>query len=74
MYDLLNSMSKLQHSIALRIGDDIIHVEPRSCLDSNKLSVECMKVEVARICYLQLSDEKQSNGTYLSMFLDGFRI
>lgn len=61
-------MSKLQDSIPLRIGDDLIHVEPRSCLDGKELSIECLKAEVARTWYLHLSDEKRSKGTYLLMF------
>ncbi|KAL3528003.1 hypothetical protein ACH5RR_012659 [Cinchona calisaya] len=50
-----------QH-IILRIDDDLLHIEPDSCMIGDKLSIEQMKVEVACLYYVQLPSEKRAKG------------
>ncbi|XP_059644880.1 protein TONSOKU [Cornus florida] len=51
----------LQH-IKFQIDGDLIQVKLASCMAGDKLSIECLKVEVACIYYLQLPIEKRSRG------------
>ncbi|KMZ57606.1 Protein TONSOKU [Zostera marina] len=43
-----------------KIGSDLIRLDTKSCMDSGKLSNEYMKVEIARLYYLNLTKEKRS--------------
>ncbi|PIA41850.1 hypothetical protein AQUCO_02200346v1 [Aquilegia coerulea] len=55
-------ISDNQHHISVQIDDQNILVDTRSCMLGDMLSIECMKVEVACLYYLQLSEEKKSRG------------
>ncbi|KAF5186739.1 Tonsoku-like protein [Thalictrum thalictroides] len=55
-------ISDNQRHISVKIGDKKIIVDTRSCMLGDMLSIECMKVEVACLYYLQLSEEKKSKG------------
>ncbi|KAF8411665.1 hypothetical protein HHK36_004223 [Tetracentron sinense] len=48
--------------VTFKIDDNLIYVDACSCMVGDKLSIECMKVEVACLYYLQLSEERRSRG------------
>ncbi|GMP25438.1 hypothetical protein CsSME_00002310 [Camellia sinensis var. sinensis] len=48
--------------LTFKIDEDFVHVELGSCMVGDELSIECMKVEVACLYYLQLPTEKRSRG------------
>ncbi|KAG5529146.1 hypothetical protein RHGRI_029727 [Rhododendron griersonianum] len=48
--------------LTFKIDEDFIQVELSSCMVGDKLNIECMKVEVACLYYLQLPTEKRSRG------------
>ncbi|OVA01147.1 Leucine-rich repeat [Macleaya cordata] len=59
------SGDKFCQSILFRIDDKMIKVDTFSCIVGDKLSIDCMKAEVACLYYLQLSEEKRSRGSLL---------
>ncbi|XP_028110671.1 protein TONSOKU [Camellia sinensis] len=54
----------LQQKLTFKIDEDFVHVELGSCMVGDELSIECMKVEVACLYYLQLPTEKRSRGMH----------
>lgn len=48
--------------LTFKINEDFIQVELSSCIVGDKLDMECMKVEIACLYYLQLPTEKRSRG------------
>ncbi|KAK1322668.1 Protein TONSOKU [Acorus calamus] len=50
------------HVVAFKIGHDIIHVDARSYMNGDTLTIEQLKAEVACRYYLWLSAEKRSKG------------
>ncbi|KAL3524626.1 hypothetical protein ACH5RR_012998 [Cinchona calisaya] len=54
-----------QQHVTFKIDDDVVHMEPDSCMIRDKLSIEQMKVEVACLYYLQLPSEKRAKGLVL---------
>ncbi|XP_077242137.1 tetratricopeptide repeat (TPR)-containing protein [Tasmannia lanceolata] len=58
----LHTSEDYGHNIKFKIGDDMIHVDTRSCMDGDNVSFECLKVEVACLYFVQLSEEKRSKG------------
>ncbi|CAL5323586.1 unnamed protein product [Camellia sinensis] len=49
--------------LTFKIDEDFVHVELGSCMVGDELSIECMKVEVACLYYLQLPTEKRSRAS-----------
>lgn len=56
-----------QQYIICKIDKQLILVEASSCMDSDKLSIESVKVELACLYYLQLPVEKRSEGKNLTI-------
>ncbi|XP_010247270.1 PREDICTED: protein TONSOKU [Nelumbo nucifera] len=63
-FNLLIACDEYNKHVIVKIDDNMIRVDPSSCMDGDKLSVECMKVEVACLYYLQLSEEKRAKGLF----------
>ncbi|KAK9110442.1 hypothetical protein Sjap_018502 [Stephania japonica] len=61
-FNLLISDEEYIHHMTFKIEDKIVHVDGSSCMVGDYLSIECLKVEVACIYYLQLSEEKKARG------------
>ncbi|XXG69690.1 hypothetical protein AAC387_Pa06g2492 [Persea americana] len=59
--NLVQKQSNHQN-ITCKIGDGVIHVDLRSCMDGDALDIEFLKVEAARVYYLQLSEEMRLKG------------
>ncbi|KAA8531034.1 hypothetical protein F0562_005743 [Nyssa sinensis] len=57
-----SSNDKCGQQLTVKIDEDLIHVKLGSCMVGNKLSIECIKVEVACLYYLQLPTVKKSRG------------
>uniref|UniRef100_A0A5B6ZRH6 Protein TONSOKU n=1 Tax=Davidia involucrata TaxID=16924 RepID=A0A5B6ZRH6_DAVIN len=60
--NLHSSNVKCGQQLTFKIDEDLVHLKLGSCIVGNKLSIECMKVEVACLYYLQLSTAKRSRG------------
>ncbi|KAM0952461.1 putative leucine-rich repeat domain superfamily, protein TONSOKU [Dioscorea sansibarensis] len=48
--------------VAFKIGDETIQLDVSSFIDGDALDVESLKVEIACVYFLQLSEEKRSKG------------
>lgn len=59
-------MFPLQHFWAFRIGDHLVYLDGRACVHKGAFSIDSLKVEVACVYYLQISDEKRAKGCLLS--------
>lgn len=46
----------------IKIDNELLHMEPDSCMIGDKLIIQQMKVEVACLYYLQLPSEKRAKG------------
>ncbi|GMP25439.1 hypothetical protein CsSME_00002310 [Camellia sinensis var. sinensis] len=62
IFNNLQCLCYLQQKLTFKIDEDFVHVELGSCMVGDELSIECMKVEVACLYYLQLPTEKRSRG------------
>ncbi|KAJ1281342.1 hypothetical protein BS78_04G298800 [Paspalum vaginatum] len=51
-----------QHFWAFRIGDHLVYLDGSACVHEGALDIEVLKVEVACVYYLQISDEKRAKG------------
>ncbi|KAL5715016.1 hypothetical protein ACHQM5_016905 [Ranunculus cassubicifolius] len=56
------SDEECSHHITFKVDDNSIRVDAHSCMFHEMLSIECVKVEVACLYYLQLPEEKRSKG------------
>ncbi|KAL5752076.1 hypothetical protein ACOSQ2_022583 [Xanthoceras sorbifolium] len=61
-YKLHTSDYNNNQRITFKIDNDLIHLEAGSCITSDKLNIESLKVELACLYYLQLPMEKRSKG------------
>ncbi|KAK9134545.1 hypothetical protein Syun_013875 [Stephania yunnanensis] len=61
-FNLRTSDEEYIHHMTFKIEDKIVHVDGSSCMVGDYLSIECLKVEVACMYYLQLSEEKKARG------------
>ena len=52
----------MQHFWAFRIGDHLVYLDGSACVHEGALDIEALKVEVACVYYLQISDEKRAKG------------
>ncbi|WVZ55398.1 hypothetical protein U9M48_006061 [Paspalum notatum var. saurae] len=50
------------HFWVFRIGDHLVYLDGCPCIHEGALSIEALKVEVACVYYLQISDEKRAKG------------
>ena len=55
-------MFPLQHFWAFRIGGHLVYLDGRACVHEGAFSIDSLKVEVACVYYLQISDEKRAKG------------
>jgi hypothetical protein len=56
----------VQHFWAFRIGEHLVYLDNCASVHEGAFNVESLKVEVACIYYLQISDEKRAKGSFLS--------
>lgn len=61
--ELIFSLYTVQQFVAFKIGDETIQLDVSSFIDGDALDVESLKVEIACVYFLQLSEEKRSKGT-----------
>ncbi|XP_058073084.1 protein TONSOKU isoform X2 [Magnolia sinica] len=61
-YNMHTSKDEYGDNVTFKIGDDLIHMDACSCVSGDKVSIEYLKVEVARLYYLQLCELKRSKG------------
>ncbi|XP_035823345.1 protein TONSOKU isoform X4 [Zea mays] len=50
------------HFWAFRIGGHLVYLDGRACVHEGAFSIDSLKVEVACVYYLQISDEKRAKG------------
>lgn len=51
-----------QHFWVFRIGEHLVYLDGRAYVHEGAFSIESLKVEVACVYYLQISDEKRVKG------------
>lgn len=61
-------MFPLQHFWAFRIGGHLVYLDGRACVHEGAFSIDSLKVEVACVYYLQISDEKRAKGLSSKFF------
>ena len=52
----------MQHFWAFRIGEHLVYLDGRAYVHEGAFSIESLKVEVACVYYLQMSDERRVKG------------
>jgi hypothetical protein len=52
----------VQHFWAFRIGEHLVYLDGRAYVHEGAFSIESLKVELACVYYLQISDEKRVKG------------
>lgn len=45
-----------------KIGELLVYLDANACTCEGAFSIECLKVEVACVYYLQIPDDKRSKG------------
>ncbi|CAD6249212.1 unnamed protein product [Miscanthus lutarioriparius] len=58
----LQSTDADNHFWAFRIGGHLVYLDGRACVHEGAFSIDSLKVEVACVYYLQISDEKRAKG------------
>ncbi|KAJ1298868.1 hypothetical protein BS78_01G486600 [Paspalum vaginatum] len=58
----IQSIDTDNHFWVFRIGDHLVYLDGYPCVHEGALSIEALKVEVACVYYLQISDERRAKG------------